>query len=296
MTATRETLDAELQARSILDRLGVSAPGPLNLAPVARAFGAEIFECSLDDCSAKLVWSSTGWHIIRVDVRDCLERRNFSAAHEIGHLVRRPGGPVECAYTAESDRSGDGDDEQWANEFAAALLMPKHLLEPLFVDAPATMATAKRLRRLCGVSRTAATARLPALMRAPSLFVRHAAGRATWIERSPALGAWTLRDGVARGSAAFSLIETNTYTFGPEPLRADVWFEGHGVERFVVVEDSTYCNGSVYTLLECVGRVGEVPATVAPRDPEATVIEYRKGRPPRYRRFRTAPRADGLFG
>lgn len=57
-------------------------------------------------------------------------RRNFTVAHEIGHLFLHMGYKVNEALWAEQDenpyyRKGTTEDEYQANEFAAAFLMPE---------------------------------------------------------------------------------------------------------------------------------------------------------------------------
>lgn len=81
--------------------------------------------------------TSAGSFEICVSSKCSLERRNFTVAHEIGHLFLHMGYRTnpELWKSVSNDlvynRFGHSDEEYQANEFAAAFLMP----EDVFVDA-----------------------------------------------------------------------------------------------------------------------------------------------------------------
>ena len=67
-----------------------------------------------------------------LDARDGVLRKRFTCAHELGHLIKR--GDVEdyeehVDYREEAASKGTDVEEQFANSFAAAFLMPEHLVE-----------------------------------------------------------------------------------------------------------------------------------------------------------------------
>ena len=68
-------------------------------------------------------------------VRDS-QRRRFSVAHELGHLeMHRPQGGFALGVSEDIDdwqpQRTDVNREQEANRFAAVLLLPERLFEPL---------------------------------------------------------------------------------------------------------------------------------------------------------------------
>mgnify|MGYP004500543549 CR=1 FL=1 len=75
--------------------------------------------------------TSAGSFEICVSSKCSLERRNFTVAHEIGHLFLHMGYRTnpELWKSVSDDlvynRSGQSDEEYQANEFAAAFLMPE---------------------------------------------------------------------------------------------------------------------------------------------------------------------------
>jgi Zn-dependent peptidase ImmA (M78 family) len=91
---------------------------------------------------------------IHVDLDDSPARQRFSCAHELGHYVLH--GPEEglptdkgsAAVCFRDQLSGAGTDpeEIWANNFAAALLMPRRLVESARRDFPEVAILAGRFR------------------------------------------------------------------------------------------------------------------------------------------------------
>jgi Zn-dependent peptidase ImmA (M78 family) len=77
---------------------------------------------------------------IYVNGNDSKNRRRFTCAHELGHYVMRTSvGELNEEWEFIDLRDpisaeGNKPDEIWANKFAAALLMPRELVEKLHGD------------------------------------------------------------------------------------------------------------------------------------------------------------------
>ncbi|HEY4303420.1 MAG TPA: ImmA/IrrE family metallo-endopeptidase [Gemmatimonadaceae bacterium] len=129
------TVTAEKQAMQTLRRLGIDdTPIPVHL--VAQRLGLHVQSFALgDDVSGVLVIEGdTG--VIGYNSSHPSVRQRFTIAHEIGHYVlHREDASLfidERYFTAFRDKkSSQGSDprERQANAFAAALLMPTHLVK-----------------------------------------------------------------------------------------------------------------------------------------------------------------------
>jgi Zn-dependent peptidase ImmA (M78 family) len=108
--------------------------------------------------SAVIVANAGEKPTIYVSSNDHLNRQRFSCSHEIGHYIRRiAAGATEFGFVDRRDdlsSKGTHPEERWANQFAAALLMPADVLRTI------TFRQAGELARLFGVSEAAMKYRL----------------------------------------------------------------------------------------------------------------------------------------
>jgi Zn-dependent peptidase ImmA (M78 family) len=96
---------------------------------------------------------------IMINESDSTNRRRFTCAHELGHYVRRSDDAEEYATVdLRSGLSAVGvdEDEIYANEFAASLLMPRREVKRLITEGFADWEMAIRFK----VSREAMQFRL----------------------------------------------------------------------------------------------------------------------------------------
>jgi Zn-dependent peptidase ImmA (M78 family) len=106
-----------------------SRPVPVDPAFIARAAGLRVVEAPLnEDTLGALVKQPGQDPTILLNENDSPNRKRFTCAHEIGHFVRRS--EEESEYTRIDLRNslsatGEDEDEVYANEFAACLLMPE---------------------------------------------------------------------------------------------------------------------------------------------------------------------------
>ena len=63
-------------------------------------------------------------------------------------------------------------------------------------------------------------------------------------------------------------------------MDARVWFEGDVQDAQYVVEDSTFKDGVLFTLLEWRNPLAYLDQLVSPYDPNGTVIHFHRGRVP----------------
>jgi len=129
---TVSTVDeAEMEASKLLESswwTNRDGPLPINPFELASGLGIRVQMDSLpSDQSGKIVFPTDGSPLIVVNRADSENRQRFTCAHEIGHYVRRGQDPDRTTFVDYRDTlAGLGRDpeEIFANQFAAALLMP----------------------------------------------------------------------------------------------------------------------------------------------------------------------------
>ena len=126
-------------ARRLRDDLGVPSTPPVNVHRIANALGVDIVERhNLDVLGHQnvsgLLLRRKGRTICLINAGDGENRKRFSIAHEIGHLVLHPFQEQyvdpKFSLAARDQKSTEGVDlfEIEANAFAAELLMPEDWL------------------------------------------------------------------------------------------------------------------------------------------------------------------------
>lgn len=132
---------AEKAAQSTLDNLWGDEGFPVDPFRLAKQLGLEVWSAALNEGVAGQLAKVPGRAPVvilnRVDPRN---RQRFTCAHELGHYYQRVKQQEACDYVDTSTyayvdfrdgRSSSGTDaeEQFANAFAAALLMPAEAIK-----------------------------------------------------------------------------------------------------------------------------------------------------------------------
>ena len=109
---------------------------PVDPFQIAESLGIDVYLTDMDDdVSGALRRTAHGRPVIYLNRHDSRARQRFTCGHELGHYVKR---------TAEKNRefefidfrstlaaAGVDEDEIFANQFAAELLMPRALVKQL---------------------------------------------------------------------------------------------------------------------------------------------------------------------
>ena len=119
-------------AQQIILKYNIAIP-ITNIDDVVEAIGGTVKELPYAKlrCDGQIQKCSTDSFVILISEKQPIPRRNFTIAHELGHLFIHMGyldknGLWEAQNsTTVYNRVGANDDEYKANEFAAAFLMPK---------------------------------------------------------------------------------------------------------------------------------------------------------------------------
>ena len=140
---------AEEEASRVLGDFWDENVVPVNPVSIAKRMGATVFEAQLPlDVSGMFHRDERGNDSVYLDVDDSFNKRRFTCAHEIGHLVRVPEGDTAVRIERRDRKSQTGRDpeEIFANSFGAALLMPARVIRRLTLAGLPVHEIAKHLK------------------------------------------------------------------------------------------------------------------------------------------------------
>ena len=136
MTTIRPGVDSSIEttAQELLSKAGIDS---LPIAPdkVARLLGLDVEPTQLGEDVSGVLIIQGGTGSIGYNAQHSKVRQRFTTAHEIGHYVLHGHEHrlfIDKRYSVywrdEASSTGERLHEVQANQFAAALLMPKHML------------------------------------------------------------------------------------------------------------------------------------------------------------------------
>ena len=118
-------LRAKIESFTQIIRMRLKLSSPLNMLEVVKSLNIDCIAVDNVVYDAKLWGNEENGYSIRYDKNQILERQQFSIAHELGHLLLHKlskKNSREVYYR----KTGNNSRLEWeANEFAAALLMPR---------------------------------------------------------------------------------------------------------------------------------------------------------------------------
>lgn len=162
------------RAESILQSYGIDHPDQIDLEAIAYDLGASVRYRELEGCEARLVRGGDR-AIITVNAQGHPQRQRFSIGHELGHWVERHGlGGFACSKEDISPRNAEAKSaEAEANSFAAQLILPSYLFEPMANSKPITLDTADTLGQAFNASLSAAAIKLSKCANVPAAILCH---------------------------------------------------------------------------------------------------------------------------
>lgn len=228
-------------AIALLDRLGISDVPDVRDVATKLSVGIEEREIeSFDGALVRIKGSAVGVIALRRSIREA-GRKNFTIAHEIGHLIL-PGHDDSTVCRAEQVESwarGLSAKELEANQFAAELLMPTAVVTKLIGTREPSFAPCETVAATFGTSLTAATYKFIELSSYPCAVVWSSAGEVRWFKSSRDFSAWVrIRERVDARTFAHDAFEGTELPNRPEPVAADAWLDGRFDRDATVFEQS----------------------------------------------------------
>lgn len=160
---------ARKEASQIRRAQPIGSHGLGDLKAIARTWDATVEEAPLEDEVSGFIIKQEGTDPrIYINMFDTPERKRFTLAHEIGHLVERDSVANDPEYSFMDYRKTDSYDlhEFFADEFAGELLMPAGKLIRIYSDGGAYAAA-----RTFGVSVPAVKKRMQRLVKNKPEFI-----------------------------------------------------------------------------------------------------------------------------
>lgn len=151
-------------AAALLNRTWAGQGFPVDPVRIAKKLGLDVMVAELPiNVSGAIVKDLGRDPVILLATEDSPARQRFTCAHELGHYVYRQQMDGECYEYIDmrgpESRTGKSPEERFANQFAAALLMPAEAVKVEFELEPVIATLAYKF----GVSGEAMTIRLRSL-------------------------------------------------------------------------------------------------------------------------------------
>jgi Zn-dependent peptidase ImmA (M78 family) len=132
---------------------------PVLVDRIAKCLGARLRFSPLDEELSGFIFIKNGVPIIGINSLHHPNRQRFSIAHEIGHLQLHPEYITSAVHVDKqfaeavlrrdkSSATGIERLEVEANRFAAALLMPREMLDKLLISSPIDVEDDSRIEEL----------------------------------------------------------------------------------------------------------------------------------------------------
>jgi hypothetical protein len=241
-------------AETQLQELGITDPSDIDVNAIAFHLGATIKYKSLSGCEASIVGVNDK-AIIRVDPSVSPERQRFSAAHECGHWTHHRGRSFRCRSSdIENPRTSIANPERVADDYAADLLMPRYIFEPIANTFQFTrFSMIEEIGKLFGTSFLATALRIVKLGPEYSILICHGRGGREWFRRTEKMETfWFPQDRLDTDSVASDILSGIIKDKGKRmKMDGDAWFSFENSDRYEVNEESIPYGEKVLTLLTC---------------------------------------------
>jgi len=219
-----DDITAEFRARQLLAAVKPAAI-PVSVEAYAAHVGA-VIRLQRDLGPEEPGWSfqNKGKHYICINANDLPERQRFTVCHELAHIVL--GLPSEHNGTPSWSSVKRAPNEIYCDIFAAELLLPANLTQPLIAQADIGFRSIDDLAARAEASFSMTGSRFAVLARGPCAFVFSERGTIRYAARSTFLrdakGWIAPRSAIPRGSVSERARAGDTCE-GPGEIAADMW-------------------------------------------------------------------------
>lgn len=236
----------------LLQELGVTDPGEIDLEAIAWYQGVTVKYRSLDGCEARIIGVGDK-AVVTIHSERGVARQRFSLAHELGHWHHHRGQSFICRSDEIGNQSSKmPEHEKVADAYAANLLMPWYLFSPLAraLKRP-SIEGIKMLGDRFKSSLTATAIRFVESNVRPTMIVCHNHNGRKWFKRSKDVPErWFPRSDLDSDSYAFDVLFDSRGEHAPALIDASAWFDRQEADRYEIREQTVAIgNGDILTLL-----------------------------------------------
>lgn len=234
---------SETLAEARINSFGISDPRHIDIEAIAYDAGVTVEYEDLSGCAATLIGYGDR-AIATIKPSSVRGRERFSIAHEMGHWDLHRGQSFKCRVDDVSDNlATNRDKERQADRYAAHLLMPPHLFNPIISSLGSPGFTELQEVAIQFETSLLATAiRLVNINKLPVIAACYSADRCKWqLKASDIPKRWWLRNRLDDDSFAYELLTTGKSRKSPGKQPAETWFENEDAENFEMLE---HCVGT----------------------------------------------------
>jgi Zn-dependent peptidase ImmA (M78 family) len=220
--------------------LGISEPGDIDVRAIAHDAGATVKVRKLTNCDARIMGANDR-AIISVSEDSSKQRRRFSVAHELGHWELHRGRQFECGRLDIDNAANDPlNPERQADNYAADLLMPWYLFDPLLGQAKKVdLQLLEHMQRTFDVSPAATAIRIADANVEPVIIACYGQDGRHWFHRSKDVpDRWFPVDTLDPEGYAADVVAGKRERTHMSPIGADAWFDAEGIREYEVKEQS----------------------------------------------------------
>jgi len=245
---------AERRADLLISELQITDPDEIDVDAIAITQNTLVLDGGLTGAEARLTRSSK-MSFIRVnrEIRE-LGRRRFAIAHELGHLLLQE----QSQFALCSDKDlvpfyTNSPDELEASVFAAALLMPTKMFEPLCRMAAPSLSYVAGLSQRFQVTLTAAATRYIQFCPHRCCLVASTKGKIRYHRKTDDFGYFIAsRENLNPATYAADFFKGERLPVGMREVKASAWLEGKRIDSNKSIQEESIpmpSYDSVLTLL-----------------------------------------------
>lgn len=243
-------IEAERMAAKVIDEYGICLPEHIRIKDIAFHKGARVVEQAIKHATASIV-KAGGHAIIRVSPNDTPERKRFSIAHELGHLLLGHITTIK-KVCSDSDMTNwyQSHQETQANFFASELILPTKLVEKRCDVKDMGLDPVRQIAKDFRASLTATAIKFVRLSPAKCAVVYSTNGKVKWFYKSSEWWPFISRDQMLdKRTLAYDFFAGEPMEPDPSEVDADAWVESRGLDEVVEHSIASTKYNSVLSLL-----------------------------------------------
>ena len=243
-------LNAEQLASKTIEKFGICSHEHIRVRDIAFALGATVIEQKISRAAASIV--SIGNHAtIRIPPTDSPERKRFSIAHELGHLVMNHVESIQKVCSDEDMMNWyQSSQETQANFFASELILPKNLVERRCDVAEVNFEPIIQIAKDFRSSLTATAIKFVRLCPEKCAVVFSSKGKVQWFYKSPDWWPFIRRDKkLDKRTLAYDFFISKQMDKEPVEIDSDAWIETIGINKIVEHSIGSPRHGFVVSIL-----------------------------------------------
>lgn len=228
-------------ASALLEQLGINeVPDVRDIAAKLKVGIEEADVSGFDGALVRVKGTAIGTIAIRQSIRE-VGRKNFTIAHEIGHLIL-PGHDESAVCGKEQVEAWDPKlpaTELEANQFAGELMIPARMVERVFGTPEPSLEMAEGIASTFSASLTASAYRFVELTSYRCALVWSSSGQVRWFKGSAEFAQWVrTREQVDKRTFAYGCFLGTAPPRSWEAVPANAWLGGSYSDDAVVLEQS----------------------------------------------------------